>query len=866
MTQPDKPNLLLVDDRQENLLALEAILQDLDFNIVKADSGEAALRCLLSRDFTLILLDLEMPGLDGFETAQLIRNRQNSPFTPIIFLTAINQTDQHVFRGYSLGAVDYICKPFAPQVLKSKVTVLADLYLKTREAAKQTEQLLESNRQFEVTNQEIAGLNREISRKNAELQAERDFVSTVLDTVGCLVLLLDTDGKIVLFNHECERLTGYEYRQAKGQDFWQLCLPAESVDAARSAFKHVKSRGRSSEIENEWIARDGERRLISWRYTALPENGHPADFIIVTGTDLTERKKAEDARVREQAGRLAAEAAHQRAAFLADVSTFLASSLDNPVTLSKLIQFLTPALADWCMVYTLQPSRHFLPVAVAHGDPVKQELAEGLLNPPLNVNIDRHWIGKVLRSFRSELVSEVAEAEIAALANRPEDMEVLTRLGLESLMLVPLLASGEIRSVIALVGTSGRRFGPADMSLAEDIARRAALAMDNVRLYREAHDANRAKDEFLATVSHELRTPLNAILGWTRLLREEALDKATVTRALETIERNGRSQAQLIEDILDASRIISGKLRLISEPVELVNVIRAALDTVRPTANAKGVLLEESLDSPFRILGDADRLQQIASNLLTNAIKFTSKAGKVLVKLERTESTIQLSVSDTGKGIKPEFLPHIFDRFTQAEQTSKRAHGGLGLGLAIVRNLVELHGGSIHVESPGEGKGATFFVHLPISAVSLLPASEDGKISYQSGELSGLRVLVVDDEPDARDMLTHALQKFGLEIQCASSAPEALAKMRDSRPDVIVSDIGMPEADGYWLMTQVRSLPPEAGGETPAIALTAYAGSEDRARALSAGYHFHFPKPAEAAELAQAIAAATGRAGKASGA
>ncbi|MCI0421184.1 MAG: response regulator, partial [Acidobacteria bacterium] len=793
MTQREKPNLLLVDDRPENLLALEAILADLEFNIVTADSGKAALRCLLSQDFALILLDVEMPGMDGFETAELIRSRRKTQFTPIIFLTAINKTDQHVFRGYSVGAVDYLFKPFAPEVLKSKVTVFVDLFQKTREVSRQAEQLLESNLQLEETNQKIAGLNREICRKNAELKAEHDFISTILDTAGCLVLLLNTEGRIVLFNRACEQLTAYEFEEIKGRNFWELCLPLESAGAAKSEFERLKAAGPSQEIESEWVARDGERRLVSWHYTTLAGNGHPTDFVIVTGTDVTERKRAEEARIREQAGRFAAEAAQQRAAFLAEVSTLLAASLDNPVTLSKLIHFLTPTLADWCIVYALRPGGHFQPVEVAHGDPAKQELAQSLLNPPLNVNLDTHWIARVLRTSRPELVNEVAETEIAALANRPEDLQVLTELGVGSLMLVPVLSLGEVKAVIALVGTALRRFGPADLSLAEDIGRRAALAMDNVRLYREAQDANRAKDDFLATVSHELRTPLNAILGWTRLVREENLDKATVSRALETIERNGKLQAQLIEDILDASRIITGKLRLSSQPVEIVSVIRAALDAVRPAANAKGIWLEENLNSSYNILGDADRLQQIAWNLLTNAIKFTPKEGKVRVKVERIQSSVQLSVTDTGKGIKPEFLPHVFDRFSQAEQTFSRTHGGLGLGLAIVHNLVELHGGTVHVESPGEGRGATFLVKLPIAAVSPDLGEEEIASSNLASGLKGLRVLVVDDEMDARDMLSHVLQGYGLEAETAASAREALAMVESYRPDVIVSDIGMPE-------------------------------------------------------------------------
>ncbi|HEX2521235.1 MAG TPA: response regulator, partial [Terriglobia bacterium] len=489
MTPQERPNLLLVDDRLENLLALEAVLDDLEFNIVTANSGKEALRCLLKQDFALILLDVEMPGLDGFETAELIRSRRKTRFTPIIFLTAINKTEQHVFRGYAVGGVDYLFKPYAPEVLRSKVRVFADLYMKTREVTRQAELLLDSNLQLEETNQQIAGLNREISRKHAELQSERDFVSTVLDTVGCRVLLLDVDGRVVLFNNACERLTGYEFGVIKGRDFWQLCLPEEHREAARSEFLRMKAGGQSLEMENEWITRDGERRVISWHYTPLNGNGHPGEFVIVTGNDVTERKRSEDARIHEQARRFAAEAAQQRATLLADVSTFLASSLDSPVTLSKLVQFLTPAVADWCIAYELQRGGHFQPVAVSHSDPGRMELAQRLLNPPQNVDTTQHWIGRAVRTCRSELVNEVAETEIVSLGIRPEDSDVLRELGAESLMLVPLLSLREVKAVIILVGIALRRFGPTDLSLAEDIARRAALAMDNARLYREAHDA-----------------------------------------------------------------------------------------------------------------------------------------------------------------------------------------------------------------------------------------------------------------------------------------------------------------------------------------------------------------------------------------
>lgn len=394
---------------------------------------------------------------------------------------------------------------------------------------------------------------------------------------------------------------------------------------------------------------------------------------------------------------------------------------------------------------------------------------------------------------------------------------------------------------------------------------------DVKRVEDELREANRLKDEFLSTLSHELRTPLTSILGWANLLRAGQLDEKTAARALETIQRNARSQVQLIDDLLDVSRIITGKLRLDVHLIELSHVVGAAVDAVRPAAEAKNIRLQVLLDPQAGpVSGDSDRLQQVVWNLLTNAVKFTPKGGRVQVRLERINSHVEITVSDTGRGIDPEFLPHVFDRFRQADQTSTRAHGGLGLGLSIVQQLVELHGGTVHAESAGAGRGATFVVQLPVMVSRRQPELRERRHPTAGGtaplecppQLTGLRVLVVDDEEDARELLSAVLERCGSEVTTAGSVAEALERYQRAPPDVLLSDIGMPEEDGYDLIRRVRSLEAAAGGgRIPAIALTAYARVEDRVRALNAGYQVHVPKPIEPVELVAMVASLAGRTG-----
>ncbi len=413
--------------------------------------------------------------------------------------------------------------------------------------------------------------------------------------------------------------------------------------------------------------------------------------------------------------------------------------------------------------------------------------------------------------------------------------------------------------------------------LSEEQLRQAATDREEIlaseRAARsEAERTSRMKDEFLATLSHELRTPLNAILGWSQILASGSRDDADLSEGLATIERNARAQTQIIEDLLEMSRIISGKVRLDVQRVDLAAVVQAAMETLKPAADAKGVRLQAVLDPRAGpVNGDPNRLQQVFWNLLTNAVKFTPRGGRVQVVLECVNSHLEVSVTDTGEGIRPDFLPYVFDRFRQSDASTTRRHGGLGLGLAIVKQLIELHGGTVRARSDGEGKGAAFIVSLPLKVLHVEPEPVQERRHPKTAsvpvaadlcaDIAGVKVLIVDDEPDARALLKRLLEDCGAVVTVAASAEEAMRKLQAERPDVIASDIGMPGEDGYALIRRIRALGPERGGDTPALALTAYARADDRVKAVMAGFQHHISKPVEPAVLIAMVASLTGRTG-----
>ncbi len=493
-----------------------------------------------------------------------------------------------------------------------------------------------------------------------------------------------------------------------------------------------------------------------------------------------------------------------------------------------------------------------------------------------------------LRAGKTVLIHDVATDPLIADAK-----DAMAAVEVAAVVNVPLVKASRLVAVLAVHEARPREWTADEVALIEAVAERSwgeversrdarALAeseakfrqmADSERAARtEAERTSRMKDEFLATLSHELRTPLNAILGWTQVLRGEPSNSEDVEAGLATIERNACAQNGIIEDLLDMSKIISGKVRLDVQQLDLASVVEAAVETVRPAATAKGIRLQSVLDPQARhVTGDPNRLQQVFWNLLTNAIKFTPKGGRVQVALKRIHSHLEVDVIDSGEGIATEFLPHVFDRFRQQDASTTRKHGGLGLGLAIVKQLVELHGGSVHVDSAGASQGTTFRVMLPLLAVQSADdfpdearqhpqaAAAAPTIAIDTLDLAGIKVLVVDDEIDARALIKRLLEDRGATVRTAASVVHAVEALRAELPDVLVSDIGMPEQDGYALIRQVRALPPEQGGRLLALALTAYARSEDRMKAILAGFQNHLAKPVEAVELLVLVANLAGR-------
>ena len=554
---------------------------------------------------------------------------------------------------------------------------------------------------------------------------------------------------------------------------------------------------------------------------------------------------------------------NNRLRLLAAVGEAFSASMDYETTLHCVVGLATPLLADYGY-FDIIDGDSVRRIAEARDD---RQTASEIQWPPWPRTERRDVKVGALSTGRAAFYPCVDDAWMCEMATSAVHLDAMRRHALSSLISVPLRSRGEVIGALTLCyGKTKRHHVREDLSLAEELAGRATIAIEQARLYRTAQDAarraeeaNRVKDEFLATVSHELRTPLNAISGWSSLLVQRIGEPVAAKKAVDVIRRNVRAQTQIIEDILDMSRIMTGKLKVDAEPIDLTAIVRDALDVVRPAADAKRTTLTfvEPDPGPCLLVGDAQRLQQVAWNLLSNAVKFTDPGGAVSVRVKQEGAEIALTVTDTGRGIDPAFLPHVFERFKQADGSTTREFGGLGLGLAIVRHIVELHGGRAFADSPGVGQGATFRVVLPVRAVLPKPVRDQTLASSRSAEtlaqtpsLASLRVLVVDDESDARDLIEEVLVSGGGVVETAVCVRDAVAAICRFRPDVVVTDIGMPGEDGYALLRAIRALAPENGGAVPVVALTAYAHAEDRARTLAAGFTDHLPKPVEAARLA----------------
>ncbi|MCC7416081.1 MAG: PAS domain S-box protein [Acidobacteria bacterium] len=557
----------------------------------------------------------------------------------------------------------------------------------------------------------------------------------------------------------------------------------------------------------------------------------------------------------------------RQAQFLAEASAALSSSLDYEATLNRVVRLAVPHVADWCAVDIADDAGTVRRLAAAHVDPGKAELARRLQEHYPDAVEGPVGVRSVIRDGQPLMIRHVTEATLVRIARTPQHLADLKTLQIASFLCVPLVAHGRTLGAITFVNAeSGRIYSDDDLAFAQDVAYRSAIAVDNARAYARANAANRAKDEFLATLSHELRTPLNAVLGWVRMLRAGSVSPTKIPRALEVIESNAGAQLRLVEDLLDLSRIITGKFRLDVRPIHLTGAIDAAVAAVQPAASAKNIALTVDADVDAGLVhGDAERLQQAVWNLLSNAIKFTPPGGRVALSLRGVASQVIVEVEDSGEGIAADVLPYVFDRFHQGESGSTRGHMGLGLGLAIVRHIVELHGGHVGVRSEGKGRGAIFTIALPALPSGARPPIDDGPGAGRSipdalvRAVAGLRVLVLDDDPDARELATELLGEFGVEARAAGSVAAALAEFDSGPIDAVVSDIAMAGQDGFDFLRLLRQSADAARAALPVIALSAFARAEDRERSLAAGFAAHLSKPTGVAELLGAIAGATGR-------
>jgi PAS domain S-box-containing protein len=639
-----------------------------------------------------------------------------------------------------------------------------------------------------------------------QVQEQANVLNAILSTSIDHIFIFDRIGRYQYVSHGGSAVLGFKPENVIGKTVQELDLPADIIDRVDNQRQTVMATGQPIKDEFEYVLADGVH-FYEYILTPLQNFGHIEGVITIT-RDITGHKRAEQ------------------------------SLRDSEARFRRLFESNLVGVAFWNVDgFITDANDAYLQLV---GYTREQFTALGKIS----------WRELTPVEYQDLDDRAIAQAQATGVS-RIYEKEYLHRNGQRvSIVLgVALLDDSQHNGVACVLDITERKRAEKErdrLFQAERVAR------------QEAETANRIKDEFLAVLSHELRTPLNPIMGWSKLLRTRKFDPATTNRALETIERNAKLQTQLIEDLLDVSRILQGKLSLNVCPVGLTMVVEGALETVRLAAEAKSIQIQTTLDPALgQVMGDPNRLQQVVWNLLSNAVKFTLPGGRVEIKLAEVDLQAQIQVSDTGKGITAAFLPYVFDYFRQADGTTTRKFGGLGLGLAIVRQVVELHGGTVKAQSQGEGLGATFTVRLPLLVRSEQVRNEDNKplpFTPHPLLLKHTRILVVDDEPDIRDLISFILQEYGVEVTTVASAKAALEYLSQSTPDILISDIGMPEVDGYMLMRQVRQRSPQQGGNLPAIALTAYAGEINQQQALAAGFQLHVSKPVDPEVLIKAIA------------
>lgn len=677
------------------------------------------------------------------------------------------------------------------------------------------------------------GLFIERRRAEANLQLSEQSYRYLADAMPQIVWTARPDGYTDYYNRRWLEYTGMTLEQTQGWG-WQPVLHPEDIEHCLRRWATAVETGEAYEIEYRFRrASDGTYRWHLGR--GVPMRGESGEIVkwFGTATDIDDRKRAEDS-----------------LRFIAEASEMLASSLDYETTLSNVAQLAVPRLADWCVVHVIEEDSRPQQLAAAHTDDAKLELLRELNRRYPSGLETAHGYRRVVQTGKSELLPEITDQLLADVARDDEHLKLLRELGLKSTLCVPLIARERTLGAITFAtAESGRVYDSSALALAEDLAQRAASAVDNARLYQEAQRANRTKEEFLATLSHELRTPLTPIIGWIHMIRRGMLKSEDLDSTLAVVENNSQALTRLINDLLDMSAILSGKMRIEKLPVPLNSTVKEAVETVRTLAEKRDIKLEARFfENDYIIIhGDRTRLIQIFWNILANAVKFSNDGSHVWATCEANEREACVVIEDEGLGITPEFLPYVFERFRQADSSKTRTHGGLGIGLALVKSFVETHGGSVTAESAGEGRGSRFTVRLPRLVVPVEDKASSVKRVEARALPKGIKVLVVEDAPDTLEMLRQTLKVRGCVVTPFESAAEALSAAQDATFDLIISDIGMPEMDGYELIRCLRKL--SHLSNVPAIALTGYAAEGDINAALDAGFDTHIAKPVDPADL-----------------
>jgi len=760
--------------------------------------------------------------------------------------------------------VSYFHRPFLPYIFAAGVLFSLSFFsivgsqMRARSAA---ERAISEVRDSEATIRKTLA-ERELAEE--ALRESEELYRELVENANDIVFTLDFEGQITSINKAAEVTTEYSQNELLTMKIGQI-LSAESASAGERMLSNKMSGQRRTNYEVELVSKTGRILTLEISSRLVYRSGEPVGIQGIA-RDISARRRAEEAlREADQRALFEYERLLERISALAQA---LGTARDLTTIYRGLREFTKVSIpCNGFFVSLYDPIRDVRTACYGWGDDKEIDISA---LPPMPVTTS----GPNSRAVRTGQVI-ITDDYMQATRGHPSVI-VGPDNGLrpQTSLAVPMAVMGRIIGTIEVQSYERGAYTQEHVTAMIMAANLTAVAIENVRLLKResnareaAEESNRLKDEFLATVSHELRTPLTAILGWSRLLEEGSLDDQVANQAIESIRRNAKAQARIIDDILDVSRIITGNLFFELYPVELAPVIEAAINAVRPTADAKGVRIDMEFDSaPLVVSGDANRLQQVIWNLISNAVKFTENGGRVTLGLHQVRSSVEIKVADTGQGISPEFLPYVFDRFRQADSTTTRQHGGLGLGLAIARHLVEIHGGTIRAESPGKGKGATFTLKLPLvdcgDKASLLDTTEIviPESTYQPRQLlSGLRVLVVDDDVDTLQLMATALKSRQATVTAVSSAVDALIAIKANRPDVLISDIAMPDEDGYALIEKVRSLDHGEEQTIPAVAITAYAKDEDRERALSSGFQIYLPKPVELTELVSVIARAARR-------